>query len=118
VLLAALAGGATNAEAAKRAGIGESTVYRRLKEVAFRTQVNDARRAMVERAVALLADASAEAVLTLRALLTAESDTARLGAARSILELGSKLRESVEMEARLSELEQRHHTTDSPPGRH
>jgi hypothetical protein len=39
--------------------------------------------------------------------LKAKADTVKLGAGRSILELGNKLRESVEMEARLAALEGR-----------
>lgn len=58
-------------------------------------------------ALGKLADASAAAVDTLRGLLSSESDTARLGAARSILELGNKLRESVDIEERLAALEKR-----------
>jgi hypothetical protein len=39
------------------------------------------------------------------ALLTAQSESVRLGAARSILELGSKLRDNVEFGERLAALE-------------
>jgi flagellar motility protein MotE (MotC chaperone) len=62
---------------------------------------------MVTRAVGRLADQSAKAVDTLVGLLGAESESARLGAARSILELGTKLRESTEIEERLAALEQK-----------
>jgi hypothetical protein len=62
---------------------------------------------MVGRALGKMADGMTEAADTLRALLTAEGESVRLGAARSILELGNKLRESVELEERLSALEQR-----------
>ena len=60
---------------------------------------------MVEAAVGQLADASTAATATLRKLLAAEAETVRLGAARSILELGTKLRESVEFEERVRALE-------------
>ena len=62
---------------------------------------------MIGRAVGQLADASTKAVQTLTALLVADSLTVRLGAARSILELGPRLREAVEIEERLSSLEQK-----------
>jgi hypothetical protein len=39
------------------------------------------------------------------ALLRAKSRSVRLGAARAILELGTKLRESVELEQRIAALE-------------
>ena len=60
---------------------------------------------MVEAAVGQLADASTAATATLRKLLAAEAETVRRGAARSILELGTKLRESVEFEERVRALE-------------
>jgi hypothetical protein len=46
-----------------------------------------------------------EAADTLRALLRAKSRSVRLGAARAILELGTRLRESVELEQRIAALE-------------
>jgi hypothetical protein len=70
-----------------------------------RQAVAEARSKLVDAALGQLADASAEAVTTLRALLHAEGESVRLGAARSILELGTKLRESVEFEQRISRLE-------------
>jgi hypothetical protein len=49
-----------------------------------------------------------EAADTLRQLARkGSSESVRLGAARSILEFGVKLRDSVEMEERVAELEQR-----------
>jgi AcrR family transcriptional regulator len=107
VLVAALAGGMTVAESARQAGIGERTVYRRLEDPAFRWTVADARGRLLEHAVGQLAEASTAAAATLRALLDAEADTVRLGAARSILELGGRLREWVELEARIAALEAR-----------
>jgi hypothetical protein len=49
----------------------------------------------------------AEAVDTLAALLLAKSEMVRLTAARSILELGTKLRESGEFDERITALENR-----------
>ena len=103
-LIAALAGGATIRDAAKLAGVGETTVYRRLDDPDFRRRVADARAEMLSQAVGQLADASTEAVATLRALLNADAETVRLGSARAILELGAKLRES-ELERRIAALE-------------
>jgi hypothetical protein len=54
-----------------------------------------------------MADGMAEAADVLRHLLGAESESVRLGAARSLLELGVKLRESVELERRMEEVERR-----------
>ena len=106
-LLLALAGGRTVRDAATVAGIGERTVYRRLEDIYFRRRLHATRSELVGRAVGLLADASSEAVSTLKGLLSAQSESVRLGAARSILEIGNRLRESVELEQRLAELEQK-----------
>ncbi len=61
-----------------------------------------------------MADGMADAAAKLRELLTAESESVRLGAARALLELGTKLRDSVELEARLAALEQRHEGGKKP----
>lgn len=61
---------------------------------------------MTHRAMGRLADISTKAVDTLEALLGAESDSVKLGAARIILEAGTRLREIVELEERLAELEE------------
>jgi hypothetical protein len=108
-LVIALAGGASVREAAEASGLSERTIYRRLEDPAFRQQVQDVRGEFVRQAVGRLAAASTEAVATLRALLNADGESARLGAARSILELGSKLRESLELEARIAALEAQQH---------
>ena len=104
-LVAALAGGATVEAAAGAVGVGVATVYRRLKEPAFRAQIDAARSEMIGRAVARLAGASTAAADRLRALLTAESESVQLAAARSILDLGLKLREHEELAARVAALE-------------
>jgi len=102
-----LAAGKTVADAAEAAGLSERTAYRRLDDAAFRGRMTTLRGEMIGRAVGRLADASTKAVETLTALLTTDSATVRLGAARSILELGTRLREAVEIEERLSSLEQK-----------
>jgi hypothetical protein len=103
----ALAAGQTVRDAARAAGIGERTAGRRLADPAFRRRVCELRAEMVQRALGKMADGMAEAADTLRQLLRAEGESVRLGAARSILELGNKLRESAELEERLAALEGR-----------
>jgi hypothetical protein len=92
-------------EAAAAAGIGERTATRRWADPAFRRRVAELRGDMVARSLGRLADGMADAADTLRALLRAEGDSVRLGAARALLELGTKLREGVELEERLAALE-------------
>jgi hypothetical protein len=106
-LALALAAGQTLRDAAAAAGIGERTATRRWTDAAFRRRVALLRGDMVGRALGRMADGMAEAAGVLRALLAADTPPAvRLGAARSLLELGVKLREAVELEARLSSLEE------------
>ncbi len=115
-ILATLAGGGTVEEAAKQAGVSERTVYRRLEEPAFKRQVSEARADLVRQSVGKLARISSAAATTLGLLLKAESESVRLGAARAVLELGTKMREADELEARLAALEER--VADTSPTGH
>jgi hypothetical protein len=104
----ALACGATVESAARKAGMGERTAYRRLSDPAFQEQLASLRFETVQRTAAMLSAASLEAVKTLVSLQESSVPAAvRLGAARSILELGSKMREMVELEQRLAGVERR-----------
>ncbi len=105
-LALAVASGQTLRDAAALAHVGERTAARRWADAAFRRRVDELRRAMLQRALGFLADGMAEAAGVLRQLLAAKSESVRLGAARSLLELTPKLWETVEVEARLAALEQ------------
>jgi hypothetical protein len=106
-LAIALASGLTVEDAARQAGLSERTAYRRLAVPGYRQRVAEARGEMVARALGRLADGMTAAADTLRQLLAASGDNVKLGAARALLELGVKLRESVELERRLADLEAR-----------
>ena len=106
-LLMAFACGATVESAARQAGVSESTAHRRLEDAAFRQQLQAMRADLVQRTAGALTAASTESVRTLLELQKASAPPAvRLGAARSILEIGIKLREAADLEERLSVLEQ------------
>jgi hypothetical protein len=106
-LLLALAVGATVENAARQCGLSERTVYRRLGEPEFRQRLQQLRTDMIQRTAGALTAAATEAVRTLLELQkTGAPPAARLGAARSILEIGIKLREAADLEERLSALEQ------------
>jgi hypothetical protein len=62
-----------------------------------------------------MADGMTDAANVLRQLLHAQSENVRLGATRSLLELGVKMRESVELEQRLADLELRLEAKQSQP---
>jgi hypothetical protein len=105
-LALALACGATIEGAARQAGCGARTAYRRLRDPAFAARVRDLRADMVRRASGLLTAAAAEAVRTLLALQKDGVPPAtRLGAARAVIELGIKVRELSDLEDRVSLLE-------------
>ncbi len=106
-LILTLAGGSTVQAASQLCEVSERTIFRRLQDPEFKRRVGLARADMVERALSHLAAGAAEAVIVLRNLLTADGDNIKLGAARAILEIGNRLRETVELEQRLTELEER-----------
>ena len=105
-LILSLACGATVEAAARKANVGEATVYRRLQDPAFRAKVDATRAELVQRATAMLTAAAMEAVKTLLDLQGAKQPPAtRLGAARAVLEMGSKLRTEGDLTARLEAAE-------------
>ena len=105
-LLLALACGATVEAAGRQCDLTERTVYRRLREPAFKARLQELRADMVRRSAGMLTAAAGEAV---RTLLSLQKDSAppavRLGAARAVLELGIKVRELADLEIRIAALE-------------
>jgi len=94
VLVVALAGGATAAEAAKSAGVSERTVRRRLADADFVSRVEAVRSEMLDTAVARVSAGAVAAVDTLVGLMTPDSSpSVRLAAARAILQCGIQLRD-------------------------
>jgi hypothetical protein len=104
-LALALATGATVRDAASTAGIGERTAHRRLDDPAFHKRVSELRAALIDAAAGKVATAMTAAAHTLEGLLAAESETVRLAAAKALIELGVKLRDSTDHEQRLKALE-------------
>jgi hypothetical protein len=106
-LLLALACGASVDQAARQCGLSVRTVYRRLAEADFRRRLQALRADLVQRTAGALTAAATEAVRTLLELQKPSAPPAvRLGAARSVLELGLKLREAADLEERLAALEE------------
>jgi hypothetical protein len=106
--LLALACGATPESAAQKAAFSLRTVYRRLAEPAFGARVREARAEMVRRVAGMLTAAGIGSIKTFTTLQeSAVSESVRLGAARAIIELGCKVRESVELTERLTAVEAR-----------
>jgi hypothetical protein len=103
-LIAALVGGATAVEAARKAGVSERTAYRRLGDAAFRARLDAAHGELIDAAARALAAHLEEAVETLVDLNRDAPSSIRLGAARTILELGPHWR-ARRLEKRIAELE-------------
>ena len=105
-IILALACGATIEAAAAKAGVHRMTVQRRLAEPAFQAKLQQARAEMVQRATAMLTAAAMEAVKTLLDLQGKTCPaTTRLGAAKAVLEIGSRLRTENEVMSRLEAAE-------------
>jgi hypothetical protein len=104
--IAALLTHPTIETAAAVVGVSEKSLRNWLKEPAFQQAFRDARSQVVDLALARLQEAYGLAVTSLRDLLTARSEAVRLGACRAILELGGKLRENLDLEQRIAELEE------------
>jgi len=106
--LLALACGATIENAARQSGLSVRTAHRRMADESFRRRLQEMRADMVQRTAGALTAAANEAVRTLVDLLKPAMPAAvRLGAARSVLEISMKLRETAELEQRLAALEKR-----------
>jgi hypothetical protein len=106
VLLLALACGASVENAARTAGMSVRTAQRRLAEPAFRKRLQDLRIDMAQRTGGMLTAAGMEAVKTLISLQDGSiAAPVRLGAARTVLEFGIKLRENNELAERIAALE-------------
>ena len=104
--IAALLSEATVASAAEKAGVGEVTLYRWLKVPEFVAAYREARREVVEKAIAQMQQSSWAAATTLIRLLASGSDAVRLRAAQAILDQANKGIEQLDFEERLTALEQ------------
>ena len=109
VLLQALACGATVEHAARKAGVCERTVYRRLEDVDFCRRLQELRTEMVQRTAGMLTGAGMGSV---KVLVDLQNDVSahpavRRRSARDVLELGLKFREAAELEQRLAAVEAR-----------
>ena len=93
--------------AAQQCGVAEVTLHRWLKEAGFQAAYREARRTVVQFAIVQVQRATAEAVETLRAVMhDSESPaSARVSAAKTILDTAIKAIELEDLEARIVALE-------------
>ena len=101
--------GKTPEEVSRVLGIHSRTLYRWLeKDIEFKKAFQEAKISIFNEALENLKSLSREAVNTLRDLLTSRhKDTARLGSAKTILELALKQKELEDIEKRIEALEER-----------
>jgi hypothetical protein len=102
-----LASGYTIAAAASESGASERVIKLwKANNPNFGKRITEIRAEMTSQALGRLVDAMSGAADTLDDLArNSDSEHVRLSAARAVLELGVKLRESVELESRIAALE-------------
>jgi hypothetical protein len=95
--------------AAKKAKVGEASLYRWLGEPVFATAYKEARSHLLTSTLTALQSAGGMAVETLKKVMddSAAQASARVSAAKNILEFGLKAREVLEVEERLKAIEER-----------
>jgi transposase-like protein len=103
--ISALLSEATLSAAAERIGVNEATLRRWLRQADFTAAYREARRQVVEKAIAQLQQSSWAASTTLLKLLGAQSESVRLRAAVAILDHANKRLEMIDFEERLTALE-------------
>lgn len=106
ILIAQLAQGVSVEGAARIAGMGTTTAYRRLKDPEFLRRVEEARAELWKRAMSVLSKSAVEGAIVLRRLLRSDDAKIRLQAAKIVLEQGLKIRDQVDLAQRVAALEE------------
>jgi hypothetical protein len=108
-LILTLLSSPTKREAARRLGISEATLYRRLQDPAVREAYRKARMDSLAETTASLQVASFEAAAALRSLATdvTVNPHVRLGACRAILDLAYRATEIEDIRAEIEEMKTR-----------
>jgi hypothetical protein len=101
----ALAAGQEVKAAAAACGVGERTLHRWREGAAFRSRVQELRTELFGLAVGRLCELTGKAADRLGKLVDSNTETVALGAAKAILEAAPRLREAVDLAARVAELE-------------
>lgn len=101
----ALASGASVTEAAANAGVGRATVYRKLDHPDFARQVWEFRDKLIAVALGRIADNLTRAADALAGLLDSPEPHIRIRAARALFSMGLRLRDSIDVTARMRAIE-------------
>lgn len=94
-------------QAAKKCGIGATTLWRWLQEPEFQRQYREARRTVFEGTLLRLQHVAGEAVETLQRNLRAKNPAVEVRAALGILDQAVKAAELYELQQRVAKLEAR-----------
>jgi len=106
--IAALLSEPTTKKAAETAKVGETTIHRWLNDPAFSAALKESRGRVFESTLAALQGASAKAVETLRDVMNDKEAkaSAKVSAAKTVLDLALKAREQLELSERLRLIEE------------
>jgi DNA-binding MurR/RpiR family transcriptional regulator len=107
--IAALIEHRTIREAAQDVGIGQATLFRWMQDPHFRRAYREAKRRVMDHTITQLQRASSEAVTNLQSIMndTKNPPSARVTAARTILDMAVKAVEVEDVEARITVLEEK-----------
>jgi len=105
--ISALLNASSIREAAKEAGIAEATLHRYLKDDVFKAQYQAAKKEVVQQAICQLQRSAGKAVKVLIEIAEDKESpsSARVSAAKTILETSLKAVELEDLERRIAELE-------------
>ena len=105
LLAIALASGASISDVAAQANIDRSTVYRKLEDPQFCRLVSEFRDRVIATALGRITDNLLRGADALAAMLDSPKEHLRIRAARALFSLAVKLRDSVDLTARVREVE-------------
>lgn len=106
LVIEALARGANYTKAGKLAGVAAKTVQRWMRDAAFTRRLSDRRGDRLSEVTGLLLDATTDAVTVIRReCVQAEKASDRIRAAALLLTLSTRMRDKLDVEARLAEVE-------------
>ncbi|MEH7440477.1 hypothetical protein V7182_23805 [Neobacillus drentensis] len=94
--------------AAEKAGVGETTLYRWMKEETFDKAFKEARKSALSQTISRLQQTTTDAVNTLKSVMENEEAPAssRVTAAKTVLEMAFKAYELEDLASKVEEMEQ------------
>lgn len=107
VIALALASGSTLNAAVEKANVSPRTIQRRLNDPAFTAQVAEYRSRMIDGSIDAMSAAMSKAVETLVDLLSAQRESVRAVAAKSLIQLALETRTAHELERPVAAVEAR-----------